>query len=146
MDDQQRAIYDLILLCPGLNCFLSFFPFFFFLNTWYNVRRDMVMRAYRKHNVAENMQVVEYRAEWKVTFLFMSLSPAFSPKTSSVSPIRVVKRGTLSWSVACFPAGRRSPWWSVGSFGIKSGDGEDGDSGRINQMWFRLFFLLQMIY
>lgn len=79
----------------------------------------MDMRTYWKHNVAEDMQVVEYTAEQKAMFpnchCLLHLL-----ETSSVTQICVFRRVTLSWSVAYFPAGRQSRLWFEGSFGIKS--------------------------
>lgn len=62
----------------------------------------MDMRTYWKHNVVEDMQVVEYTAEQKAMF------PNVFLKTSSVTRICIFMRAALSLSVAYFPAGRQS--------------------------------------
>lgn len=106
------------MTCLFVCFFLFYTPEIFFFYTWYNVLRKMDMRTYWKHNAAEDMQVVEYRAEKKQRFP-VSLSCFFLKHLPSLQSC-VFKHGTLSLSVAYSPAGRQSRLWFVGSFGIKS--------------------------
>lgn len=76
---------------------------------------EMGMRTYWKHNVAEDMQVVEYTAEAR-----SDVSQCLCVRHFRGNIVCVFKRVILSLSEACFPAGRPSPSRFEGSFGIKS--------------------------
>lgn len=69
----------------------------------------MDMRTYWKHNVAEDMQVVEYTAaEQKAMFPNVIVFLVFSKKHHLSLRFASFKRATLSSSVAYFPAGHQS--------------------------------------
>lgn len=67
----------------------------------------MVMRTYWKHNVAEDMQVVEYTAEQIAMFPNVIVTLVFLKYHLSLR-FASFTRAALSLSVAYFPAGHQS--------------------------------------
>lgn len=112
VNHRQWAIYDPFFFSSQIERFSHFF-----FHTWYNVLRKMDMRTYWKHNVAEDMQVVECRAERKVMF------------PPEVAVVFILSKHHLSLRCASSSA-RLFLWvWLISQQGINLGNGLRGHLG-----------------